>query len=184
MRFAVLVTASVLLPTAASAGSLVAGVSAGALEAEHDTTGSAADRTIGVFGRLGLGDRLAVQLELAQGDRSVGTSEYRLVTGLIVVDLAARGTVIPTLFGGVGAGSGRSSYGITHDAAHAEAGIGLEYRSASGFVIGGDVRIGERAVDQSTDNAILDVDTRAIYIAPPIDAGRYHAARFTLGVRF
>jgi hypothetical protein len=74
------------------------------------------------------------------------------------------------------------------DGHHFEGGLGLEYRAQGGLVIGLDVRLGGRSLENSDvviaspdqSPPIID-DGRFVY---GVAEGEYRAARLTAGVRF
>lgn len=170
-----------VLATTAHAGPISVGASLGITQSEQ-TQNESVDKTYAIYGRIGIVSRLSAQLEVAKidaSDRGYTEADARAVTALAVVDLAG-GHWVPVLLAGIGfanATVGPNSGEI--DTHHVEAGLGLEYRAAGGFVIGIDARIGDRTIDSDTT---LHPD---LYSLPPIlPDGQYRSVRLAIGVRF
>ena len=171
------------VPTLAAARPITAGVNLGVAQSRTDgESGADPDSALGLFGRIGLTNRLSVQLELTR-IKAEDASEVRSGTGLAVLELGSRSGFVPIVLAGVGVDKGTSARKGTH----VEAGIGLEYRASGGFTIGVDVRMGERSIEQERDIRALD-DKAVIALVDPLyvdaDEGEYRSARLTLGVRF
>jgi len=177
------------LPSAAVAGPITAGVSLGLAQSKADAElGTDSQQTVGLFGRLGFSSRISGQLEVSRYQTDDGTNAtIRTGTALLVVDLKDRGPWMPVLVAGIGLDhavdpSGLSSTTRGH---HIEGGLGLEYRSAGGFTLGADVRLGGRSIDDQ----VVAQDDILCFVAPcfgpsPLKEGEYRSARVTLGVRF
>src|SRR5690348_16295837 len=108
MRIAVVATLGIAtLPSLAAAGpSITAGVSAGVLHDEADADGEG-NRTLGLFGRVGLAPRLSGQLEVMKLDTDESTWEpttIRIATASLRLDLVdpARSRLVPTVSFGAG----------------------------------------------------------------------------------
>lgn len=171
----------VVLASPATARPVTVGVGVGSIEAEQDWDGEA-DDTLQVFGRLGLTGRVAGQLELQKIDSSQSDVVVRTGTALLVVELGSSGRLVPTLFAGLGIDHAENPYGGSADGNHIEGGFGLEYRVDGGLVIGADVRLGGRSVEQSED-VILDASYADLY-APLLIEGEYRSVRLGVGLRF
>jgi len=177
------------LPTLAAARPFTAGIGLGVSQSKVDgESGLDASRTLGLFGRIGLTERLSAQLELQRIDTEDGSGvNIRSGTGLLVMDLG-RGSLVPTAMIGLGFAEADGSYTTTHGT-HVEIGAGLEYRASGGLVFGGDLRIGSRSID-TTDQAypLYEGDTRsgsiALYAPSYLSEGEYRSARLYVGVRF
>ncbi|MDB4964075.1 MAG: hypothetical protein JWP01_4074 [Myxococcales bacterium] len=180
-------------PAAATAGPVTAGVNLGLAQSKIDgESGADASHTLGLFGRLGFTPRVAGQLELAR----IQTDEYssvdiRSATALLVVELGARGRLVPILVAGIGLASASNSYGGSTEAHHIEGGLGLEYRAEGGLTIGADARLGGRTLHQDQDIAYPAtgcIDCRvtgiALYAPSNLQEGEYRSARITVGIRF
>lgn len=168
-----------LLPQVADARPFTAGVAIGRVEAEQDFDGEA-DSTLQVFGRLGLTQRVSGQLELQKIEG--GYVNARTGTALLVVELGRSGRLVPTMFAGLGVDAASDGYWEARGS-HIEGGFGLEYRLDGGLVVGADVRLGGRSVEQSDEPVILGNGTTARY-APLLVEGEYRSARIGVGVRF
>ncbi|HUJ57283.1 MAG TPA: hypothetical protein VLX92_02275 [Kofleriaceae bacterium] len=168
--------------TAAQAGPLTIGASLGVFQSDANT-GSESTGTETVFARLGITRGLAAALEVQRIDAIGG--DLRAATGLVVLDLG--GThLVPILLAGGGFDWLTDSYGGETDAHHLEAGLGLEYRSRGGFVIGIDYRVGQLAVDAPMTEPIrpiLNCCTLGVP-EPSLSNGTYQSARVSAGVRF
>jgi hypothetical protein len=171
-----------LVPTVAAARPFTAGVGVGAVQAEQDWD-KTADDTLHAFARLGLTDRVSAQIELQKIDYSQNDVTARTGTALLFVELGRSGRLVPTMFGGIGLDHAEDPYGGSEKGHHIEGGLGLEYRLDGGLVIGADVRLGGRAVDQQEGDVILDGDVRAL-VAPLLVQGEYRSFRFGVGLRF
>jgi hypothetical protein len=174
--------AVLVVPSLAAAGPMSAGVSFGETQSKIDAT-AGANRTLGVFGRLGFTPRVAGQLEIQriQTDDTSQT-DIRTATGLLVVDLGAGKHLVPTILAGFGFDKATTSYGYDTTATHLEGGFGLEYRADGGLTIGADVRMGGRSITQ--DTKAVPLGTVALYAPSTLQEGEYRSARLTVGVRF
>jgi hypothetical protein len=180
--------AIVLVPSLAAASPpITAGVSLGVAQTSTEAdAGVDPNTSLGLFGRIAISQRVAAQLDVGKvssGPRDTVTT--RIATVLLAVDLADRGAVIPVLFGGAGIDRAATADGFeTASGHHFEAGLALEYRSPSGFVIGADARIGQRTLDSQ-----MSLDEPVLVSQPfiPITVMKnddYRAVRATFGVRF
>jgi len=171
-----------LVPALASARPITVGVGVGSVQAENDWDDQAEDE-LHAFGRVGLTNRVSGQLELQKIDYSQNETTVRTGTALIVVELGQSGRLVPTMFAGMGIDHAEDPYGYEQDGTHIEGGFGLEYRVDGGLVIGADVRLGGRSVDQDEQVVPLEGDNRALY-APLLIEGEYRSLRVGVGLRF
>ncbi len=174
-----------VLPLVGSAAArpVTLGAGLGVIDAERDWDGQS-DETVQIFGRLGLTSRVAGQLELQKIESSANGTSARTGTALIVVELGNAGRLVPTMFAGLGIDRAENGYGGSEEGSHIEGGFGLEYRVDGGLVIGADVRLGGRSVD-NTDEVILDGRGGAVsYYAPLLIEGEYRSLRVGVGIRF
>ena len=182
MRSRVL-AAALLVSPAVHANPITVGAGLGLTQSEVNANGDP-DHALALFGRIGLSRTLAAQLDISKISGADPNADTRSVTGLFVLDLARGGRAVPVLLAGVGLD--RETTGGTGeiDAHHLEAGIGLEYRSPDGFVLGADVRIGDRTVD--SNSTLVPLACCTTLWSPPsvLSDGQYRSARVTLGVRF
>ena len=176
MRIAPL--ALVALPSLAAAGPITAGVTVGQTQADAEMTASPHE-TLGLFGRFGLGPRVAGQLEVQRIETST-SYDVRNATGLLVLDLGSNPQFVPALALGIGLDRATLGDNGETDAHHFEAGFGLEYRSEGGLVLGVDGRIGTRTID--SDNMVYPGVLPLVARAMP--DGQYRSLRLLLGVRF
>ena len=186
MRLVAIAAAALLVPSIASARPFTAGVTAGVLHDEVDEDGEG-NRTLGLYGRLGLSKRVSAQLEVMKidtDDQYWEPTTIRVATALIVVDLVDKGRWVPTIKAGAGIDRASTEWD-TEEGHHYEGGFGLEYRSDEGVTIGIDLRLGGRSVDEPEYEIQAD-DTIAprIYDGNGLREGEYRAARFTLGIAF
>lgn len=170
-RMRLWILAVLALPSLADARPFTAGVGVGRTQAKADAQGDASD-TAGVFGRLGFTRRLAGQVELARIGDNIRTG-----TALLVVELTSNPHVVPTLSAGFG--YDHADYANGH---HTEGGLGLEYRSDGGLVIGGEFRLGGRSITEEA--VLLDGDVKALYAPSPLQSGEYRSARVFAAIRF
>lgn len=184
MRLAIAAALLVSLPAVAVAGPFSAGVSFGKTKSKVDaSSGADANGTVAVFGRVAVTPRLGGQLELQRIKTDDSSVDIRTATALVVLELGGKGRLVPLLMLGYGADKATTSYGYEQTAHHTEAGVGLEYRVDGGFVIGADLRIGDRTVDQQDYATPLEGDVKA-FVPSQLRDGEYRAARLTLGLRF
>jgi hypothetical protein len=166
-------------PIVAHARPVTVGIGAGRIDAENDWDGEA-DKTLQIFGRLGLTGRVGGQLELQKLEGSTNTVA-RTGTALIVVEMGQSGRLVPTMFAGLGLDHATDSYGGSQNGSHIEGGFGLEYRFDGGLSLMGDVRLGGRSVEQD-NTVILDGGYAALY-APMLIEGEYKSIRVGLAIR-
>jgi hypothetical protein len=200
MRLA-LALAATLVPSIAVARPITAGVNLGLDQSkESGQNGEDPNRQLGLYGRLGLTQRLSAQLEVSKIRFADQSTEVRSITGLLVVDLSSSKTWVPILLVGFGADKASSTWDSgdcidcyytelsSQSATHIEGGFGLEYRAPGGFTIGADVRMGGRSIDQSDEVVPLDYGakepTTALYYSTGLQEGEYRSARIRLGIRF
>jgi len=179
-----LALALLLLPTIAAARPITVGASYGMIQSKADA-GSDPNTELTAFGRLGLGRHVEAGLELQDISAGDGSTVIRTIGGLLLVDLASRSHLMPMLVAGLGVDHSASSYGTTTDAHHYEGGVALEYRADGGLVVGCDLRIGGRSIDNQS--AIAYPTTGVAYRAPAssqLSDGEYRSARLYVGVRF
>ena len=169
----------------AAANPITLGANVGLAQTKVAADGDA-NRTLGLFGRLGLGSRVAGQLELAQIEsRTSPTDDIKQGGAFLVADFAG-GSLVPLVL--IGGGIDHESWGFGDATyARAEAGLGLELRTSGGFVLGADVRLGTRTVVMQTKSDVLANMTPAqiAFLTPEtLHEGEYRSARLTLGVTF
>jgi hypothetical protein len=205
MRIAASVVAGLLVPVAlpslAAASPVTAGVSFGTHHDKVDSDGEG-NRSLGLFGRVGLSRRLSAQLEVMKIDTDEQTwtpTTIRTGTLSLRFDLVdpIKSRLVPTVSFGAGIDRGTTDYDTT-DGHHYEGGLGLEYRAAGGFNIGIDLRFGGRSVEQEiyyADDVPLPGDgtpppettggARPLaYDSGGLREGEYRAIRVTAGVAF
>lgn len=174
-----LALAIVLAAAPAAANPVTIGAGLGASQAKD--AGTDANRTTGVFGRLGLADRIAAQLELAQMNGQPGIhDDIKTGNALLVADFAT-GALVPLVV--IGGGLDREQF-ASATYAHVEAGLGLELRTRAGFMVGADVRIGTRTLVSQT---LVEADAGPrpyLYDPSVLHEGEYRSARVTIGVIF
>jgi hypothetical protein len=88
------------------------------------------------------------------------------------------------LIAGAGLDYASYNYGATTDGHHFEGGFGLEYRTDGGLVLGGDLRIGGRSIDDDQEVYPLAGEGVAFYAPSTLRDGEYRSARAYVGVRF
>lgn len=189
MRSAAALLALALAPALAAARPVTLGVSAGMHHDEVDPDDEG-NRTLGLFGRVGLTRRVGAQLEVLKietDEQYFEPTTIRTATVLLVADLARNGRLVPTIK--IGAGLDRASTEWnTEKGHHYEGGIGLEYRADGGFTLGVDLRLGGRSVDDPKDVALDDGTSPPIaphsWDGGGLREGEYRSVRVTLGVTF
>ena len=171
------------LASVASARPVTVGAALGLTQSKVDADADP-NTALSVFGRLGVNQRAAVQLELQRIDTDDSSSSIRTGTLLVALDLGSSKHLMPMILAGLGLDWGSTTYGESTDAHHFEGGVGLEYRADGGLVVGGDLRIGGRSID--SQSAIAYPETGVAYRAPAssLSDGEYRSARAYVGVRF
>jgi hypothetical protein len=181
MRSRVL-AAALLVSPAVSANPLTVGAGVGITQSEVNANGDP-DQALGLFGRVGLTRTLSGQLEVSRTNGQDPNLQTRSVAMVAVLDLGTNPEFVPILLAGAGLDHGDEQYGGVIDAHHVEAGVGLEYRSHGGFVLGAEVHIGERTVDSNSTIVPLACCTLYQPNSTLVD-GQFRTARITLGLRF
>jgi hypothetical protein len=184
-------SAVIALPSLAAARPITAGVGLGRIQSKVDANASAND-TLQVFGRLGLTSRLSGQVEALKIDTGTSATTIRTFTALLVVDLGGIGPehrLVGTMTAGAGIDRASDPYGYDASGTHMEGGFGLEYRAQNGLVIGADLRIGGRSVDNQykLQPVVYDGTNRGIiasYPATSLQEGEYRAGRVFAAIRF
>jgi len=171
------VLSALLVSSAAAANPITVGASLGMTQNEVNANADP-DQALSLYGRVELARRVSAQLELGRIDGADQTLQTRTASALGVLDLGG-GPLVPIVLAGAGLEDG-SGGGGSVSAHHLEAGIGLEYRSRDGLVLGADLRLGDRTIDSDTRPMVLTT-----WSPPPTLAeGQYRSARVTLGIRF
>jgi len=179
MRFAIVTIVAASTP--AVAGPMTFGADLGVMQSRLDA-GSSPNPTLGAFGRLGVARQLAVQLSVARIEMPDGNMmpgiDMKQVDAAVIADLGA-GTIVPVVIADIGVD--RAQWQELRDRvyAHAEIGLGLDWRFAGGLVIGADARLGHRTLVAHSE---ADIDT---YLEPRmLSEGDYRSVRLYAGVRF
>jgi hypothetical protein len=178
MRLGFRALAILLAAAPAAANPFTIGANLGASQAK-DSTGDA-NRTLGAFGRLGLGDRIAGQLEIMQMTGQPGIADDIKIASAVLVTDFTTGPLVPVLL--LGGGVDREQW-ASATYAHAEAGLGLELRTRAGFMVGADVRLGTRTLI-SQDKVVAEVASPWLYDPTTLHEGEYRSVRVTIGVTF
>ena len=168
------------LPSLAAARPITVGAAYGITQSKVDANADP-NTTLNIFGRLGLSSRLGAQLELQRSQTDAGGSDIRTGTALLALDLGSGRHLVPMILAGAGLDRATASYqDVT--GTHVEGCFALEYRADGGLVLGGDVRIGDRSIDQPKTVPL----TGAAYLYAPatLSDGEYRSARLYVGVRF
>lgn len=193
MRIAAVLAALTALPALAIARPITAGVSIGSHHDKVDSDGEG-NRSLGLFGRVGLTSRLAGQLEVMKietDDQTWTPTTVRTGTFSLRFDLvdATKSRFVPTVSLGAGIDRGDTEWDTTKGT-HVEGGFGLEYRAAGGFNVGIDLRLGNRAVDREVAIAVDDTPPPSdqprplVYDPGGLRDGEYRALRVTAGIAF
>jgi hypothetical protein len=170
-------------PTLAAARPITLAAGLGLTQAKADASQDPSS-TLAVFGRIGLGRRVSAGLELQRINTDDSYVDIRTVTANIVVDLGSSKHLVPMLIAGAGLDYASFNYGATTDGHHFEGGFGLEYRTDGGLVLGGDLRIGGRSIDDDHQAYPLAGEGVALYAPSTLREGEYRSARAYVGVRF
>ncbi len=170
-------------PSLAAARPFTAGVTLGETQSQVEANADP-NHTLGLFGRLGISPRVAGQLEIQRTDTTSSSTDIRGGTLGISIDLGSSPHLVPLVFAGAGLDRASTGFGGEIDAHHFEAGLGLEYRTDGGFVIGADARIGDRTIDSDTTLVPLAGGTIALYEPSTLRDGEYRSLRLTMGIRF
>jgi hypothetical protein len=173
------------LPTPASAGG-AGGVSFG-MSLDQQSQSGTTNRTFGVWGRLALSQRISGQVELQKIESAYDGSFIRSGTALILLDLRARGPLMPVLLAGAGVDRVAPFGGDPRmNGRHYEGGLGLEYREENGLFFGIDVRLGGRSIDNG-DVILAGGDPPPVgpaVLVPSVAEGFYRSLRLSGGFRF
>ncbi len=168
---------SSLIPSLAHAGRFSVGVSLGRTQAEADAKADYdASGTAGIWVRAALGHRFSADLQFGKVSSEDERARIRSIdlTGRVTIANLRHGLrpiALLTL------GGDSNAEGSTYH--HTELGLGLEYDLAADFVLGGDLRVGERTIDSQV---VYDVQPAA-RLPPDLTDGGYRAVRLYLGVR-
>ncbi len=175
-----LVLLALLVPSLASARPITVGAAYGITQSKVDANADP-NTTLNIFGRLGLNPRLGAQLELQRIQTDSSGTDIRTGTALLALDLGAGHHLVPMILAGAGFDNASSTYEQV-SGYHVEGGLALEYRADGGLVVGGDLRIGGRSLDQPKTVPL----TGAAYLYAPqtLSDGEYRSARLYVGVRF
>jgi hypothetical protein len=180
MRLLGIVLVCVALPSLAHARPITAGASVGRIQSKANADGDASD-TWQIFGRIGLTTRLSAQLEIQKiEDPSL---DIRGGTALLVVELGSSPHFVPLLVAGFGLDHAQTTW-YEAKGTHTEGGLGLEYRADGGFVVGADVRLGGRSVNETYQAVPVYDGTIALYSPGTLTEGEYRSARLYAAVRF
>lgn len=181
MRVAAIAFACCLVPPAlAEAGPITIGAGFGLIQAKADAANEP-DGTRELFARIGLTPRLSAQLELERIEDAY--LDVRSGTALVVAELGDSQRFVPLVLAGVGIDRASSSW-YEGEGTHVEGGVGLEYRAEGGLAIGGDVRIGDRSVENTSEVLPLAGGAIGIWLPSQLHAGEYRSARLYVAVRF
>jgi hypothetical protein len=174
---------AIALPSLAAAGPLTFGAGLGRIQSKENA-GADANAMWQLFGRVGLTNRIGIQVEAQKIEEP--SVDVRSGTALLVVELGGK-QLVPLLIVGYGIdkATGREWDYYEASGSHTEGGFGLEYRADGGLVIGADVRLGGRSVDDDYYYA-QPVEGDVIAFAPGggLAEGEYRSARITAGIRF
>jgi Outer membrane protein beta-barrel domain len=198
MRIAASVVAllvPITLPTLAAAKPVTAGVSFGTHHDKVDSDGEG-NRSLGLFGRVGLARRLSAQLEIMKIETDEQTwtpTSIRVGTLSLRLDLVdpMKSRLVPTVSFGAGFDRASTDYDTT-EGHHFEGGVGLEYRAEGGFNIGIDLRFGGRSVEEELDYVndgtpppeTTGAPRPLVYDPGGLREGEYRAIRVTAGIAF
>lgn len=175
-------------PAPAATTKFSVGISAGRMLDDHYEGSD--NHSLGVWGRAQLTPWVGVQLEAQEQTIPFTSSKLRGATALIALDLM-KGPVVPVVLAGLGVDrTTEETFGTTVTGRHLEAGLALEYRTAGGFVLGADLRTGERTFDDLKTAPLAQEPVRdvpcctadLVLFLPP--EGRYTAVHLTAGMRF
>jgi hypothetical protein len=198
MRLSVVAVFALLSPTLAAARPITIGAMLGEAQSEAESgLNKGPDEVDGAFVRVGLVPHFAAQLELTRID-SDPSYDVRTVSLLGVLDLSNRllaGRLVPILIAGGGAAWGSSPNSSGSSGLHLEGGLGLEYRTVAGLVIGVDARLGYRWMQTQAVVPYPGGPANGSNIAPCCDGspvgvdgglynGQYRSVRATLGITF
>ncbi len=166
------------LSAVATASPFSAGVSIGRAQSADDSDNTDPNTTWGLWGRMRVAGLFSTQLELYKYDNVDGAAMGSL-HGVAIVDLRRHGHLIPIALAGVGyewTNGQQSGFDVA-------AGVGLEYRTDGGFIVGLDARLGTRSV--SSPDEPLGCN-ECLYAAAPTDFrnGEYRAVRLAVGMHF
>lgn len=139
------------------------------------------DDTLQLFGRVGLTSRLSAQLELQRIEDPY--LDIRTGTALLVVELADSSRLAPLLLAGVGIDRASATW-YEGEGTHIEGGFGLEYRAEGGLTIGGDVRLGGRSVENTSEVYPLADGAIGLWLPSQLESGEYRSARLYAAIRF
>jgi hypothetical protein len=161
-----------------------AGLNLGLIQSQADADKDA-NHTIGLYGRVQMSPRWSAQLEIGRIETDDGSgTDLRQAGGLLMVDLANGGHLIPMLLAGAGFDWESTAYDST-SGHHIEGGFGLEYRADGGLTLGADIRLGSRNIDTPKAQPV-GIDGAVPLLAPAshLTDGEYRSARLYVGVRF
>lgn len=180
----VLPAALAALPSVAHAGRFALGVSLGRTQAEVDADADLdASSTAGIWGRVSIGKRFGVDVEyskVSSEDDATRIRSLNLVGRFTVAELRG-GTLRPMVLLALGTDSSTSDWDPEAEFTHAEFGAALEFDLARDFVIGLDLRAGDR--EREVDERVLTEDLPTARQASWLSDGSYRSGRLYLGIR-
>lgn len=173
-----LLAATLALPTAASAERFAAGVALGSTQIERQAeAGLDASSTTGLWFRYNAHPRIAIEVGLGKIATESGSASIRTFSleGRAAPVAWRDGTLRPIIM-----------LAVAHDSSdwsgwdRTELGLGLEFDLSRQFLIGADLRAGDRSWDESTG---ID-DTPVARLPVDLEEGSYRSSRLYLGMRF
>lgn len=184
-----LALAALLSGPSAFAGSITVGVGAGVTQDGVNASQNPLT-TESVFARFGLTQRFAAELDIQKTNATDSSTDMRVVTGLLVLDLGSNQLgLVPQLFAGAGIDRSTTGYSGETDGHHFEAGAGLEYRAAGGLTIGARFHIGQRTIDSTpivyyAPNGAVPCCGGDLYAPPSQNDGEFRSLDVYAGIRF
>ncbi len=169
------------LATTAGASPFTVGVAGGWTQSASDSS-SAPNDDWQLWARLHVWRALSTQLEWHKLDNDNAVA-MGTVNAIAILDLM-HGQWVPFVLAGVGVDYGENT-SAAGNGADVAAGVGFEYRSPGGVVVGIDARIGTRAVSQP--EYATPICNFCAFQAPPdlaLANGEYRAVRLAVGLHF
>ena len=167
---------------------ITAGVDLGLTQSGDNSDNTDPNHTLGIFGRLGITNRVGAQLEIHKiatdsAGVSIRTETILMAAELGTIKLGAGAELAPLILAGFGLDQQDEDYG-SRTAHHIEGGLALELHTSGGFMVGTGVRLGGRTIDSDNTAVPIAGGGVALYVPSYLKEGGYRSLAIYAGIRF